>query len=508
MSAAAALCVVAVALRYGLQMLDDGYYYLQIAWNLSRGLGFTFDGTSPTNGFHPLWQVMIVPVFWLVSDKLAAAFVVTAIQALLFSASGFVMYRLVSALSRSAAAGTMAAAFWLFNLWFWSKGALSGMETGLLMFVYGLCLLSLARLFEGRGRLAATGVLLALACASRIDSMALVAAAFAVLLLKKRAKAAVAVSAPAAAFVAAYLALNMVFAGGALPISGYLKSVTGRALAARFVASGDPAIIRHALANLVELFSLGGRLPSAAALALAACGAVLLAALIARLRTPGREIAAIQTGCAVLMLTYYSAMYDSLLGAYTYYWYPVIYGFLAVAWTVWAALPRRWVRAASASCVFAGLAAFDLAYGADRMQSYSFVVPWGERPDARGVEFLDGLGEGAVIGSWDAGYVGYFCTRRVVNLDGLVNSYRFQRILREDGFAAYLDSAGIDYLANVDYFHGTKEMIRDGLGWPQVFGDSCEFPRPVSVFSLSPAERGYASHGVRAFFVFERPGGS
>jgi hypothetical protein len=38
---------------------DDAFYYLEIGQRLSRGEGFTFDGVHATNGFHPLWQLMV-----------------------------------------------------------------------------------------------------------------------------------------------------------------------------------------------------------------------------------------------------------------------------------------------------------------------------------------------------------------------------------------------------------------------------------------------------------------
>lgn len=44
---------------------DDAYYYFTIARNLAAGAGPTFDGLSPTNGFHPLYQFLLVPVFGL-----------------------------------------------------------------------------------------------------------------------------------------------------------------------------------------------------------------------------------------------------------------------------------------------------------------------------------------------------------------------------------------------------------------------------------------------------------
>ena len=47
---------------------DDAFYYLEIAARLGRGEGFTFDGIHTTNGFHPLWQLLLVPVSWMLGS--------------------------------------------------------------------------------------------------------------------------------------------------------------------------------------------------------------------------------------------------------------------------------------------------------------------------------------------------------------------------------------------------------------------------------------------------------
>ena len=44
---------------------DDAYYYFKIAQNIALGNGVTFDGIAPTNGFHPLWMLLITPLWWL-----------------------------------------------------------------------------------------------------------------------------------------------------------------------------------------------------------------------------------------------------------------------------------------------------------------------------------------------------------------------------------------------------------------------------------------------------------
>ena len=42
---------------------DDAFIYFVIARNLAAGRGATFDGLQPTNGFHPLWALRLVPFF-------------------------------------------------------------------------------------------------------------------------------------------------------------------------------------------------------------------------------------------------------------------------------------------------------------------------------------------------------------------------------------------------------------------------------------------------------------
>ncbi len=48
--------------------LDDSFYYFQIARNLAEGQFSTFDGgITRTNGYHPLWLVLIAPFYWVFS---------------------------------------------------------------------------------------------------------------------------------------------------------------------------------------------------------------------------------------------------------------------------------------------------------------------------------------------------------------------------------------------------------------------------------------------------------
>ena len=42
---------------------DDAYYYFSLARSLATGEGPVADGLNPTNGFHPLWLLIITPLF-------------------------------------------------------------------------------------------------------------------------------------------------------------------------------------------------------------------------------------------------------------------------------------------------------------------------------------------------------------------------------------------------------------------------------------------------------------
>jgi hypothetical protein len=44
---------------------DDAYYYFKVAQNISEGHGSTFDGINRTNGYHPLWMLICIPIFAL-----------------------------------------------------------------------------------------------------------------------------------------------------------------------------------------------------------------------------------------------------------------------------------------------------------------------------------------------------------------------------------------------------------------------------------------------------------
>ena len=92
-----------------------------------RGHGLRHDSFHQTTGFQPLFLLVIVPVYWLLRDKLLAVTAVLLLQTAIGALLGWRLHRFV----RSAAgelAGTLAVACWAVSPTFVSVD-LNGLET-------------------------------------------------------------------------------------------------------------------------------------------------------------------------------------------------------------------------------------------------------------------------------------------------------------------------------------------------------------------------------------------
>ncbi len=155
---------------------DDAYYYFKVAQNITEGKGSTFDGINLTNGYHPLWMVVCIPIFALARfDLILPMRVLLMVMAIFNAATAILIYRLVkSNLSHTTA--LMAASFWAFNLYIHFTVYEFGLETPLAAFAIVLFMSKLSQ-FEKSwrtspvttnqlGTLALTAVLVML---SRLD---------------------------------------------------------------------------------------------------------------------------------------------------------------------------------------------------------------------------------------------------------------------------------------------------------------------------------------------------
>ena len=115
-------------------LTDDAFYYFKVAQNISEGRGATFDNIAPTNGFHPLWMLVCVPVFALARfDLYLPLRVLILVQALFNAASGYFLYRLFAD-HLSEKAGWIVAFLWMFLPSIHGITTKLGLESGLNVF--------------------------------------------------------------------------------------------------------------------------------------------------------------------------------------------------------------------------------------------------------------------------------------------------------------------------------------------------------------------------------------
>jgi hypothetical protein len=115
-------------------MRDDAYYYFKVAQNISEGHGSTFDGLNKTNGYHPLWMLICVPIFALARfDLILPLRVLFVVMNGLSLGTAILLYRLIGKVFVPAV-GAIAALYWVFSTDIMNRVYQQGLETGIAAF--------------------------------------------------------------------------------------------------------------------------------------------------------------------------------------------------------------------------------------------------------------------------------------------------------------------------------------------------------------------------------------
>ena len=533
---------------------DDAYYYLGIARNVVDGHGSTFDQINLTNGYHPLWLAISTLPFLVGLDDLGAARALLVLQLVFGWGLTLVLIgRLVTdqvdgwALGRKAAAGdpevarrlrraasaVVAATLALVALNpFLVKVVANGLESGVVVPIYAALLLVGCR---RRGRWLAgshasrwaTAALLALAFLARTDAILLIGClglwCLADLVAGRRAPrpataegvaiegtaprldpptwgALVEVFALPAVVIAAYLALNQSVFGTPLQVSGLIKQRSLGAVtigAFLVVALVALAIGRHGFRRLHGT----------------------------RARRPARFP---HTGAVALRTAWFGAFCVLIVGYYTvlqsqqWLWYYgpvllylVVLFVLAVADITEASLRDRAAGASPARTVGPVAAIFVLPL----VLALLYTGRQFTDPTLRSIQIANrdagvwidaNLPDDAILASWDAGAVGYFSHRRVVNIDGVVNSLEFRDAMRTGTDASRLACQGVGFITN----HGPEgsdpeilAMIRRMDGDAAADGAVAIYAVPFTYSGTTTGSAGTDSSGERTMgmFVYEIP---
>jgi len=155
---------------------DDAYYYYKVAQNITEGRGSTFDGIHPTNGYHPLWLIICIPIFALARvDIILPLRILAVVTGLLQLGTAILLYRLIRR-TASEPAAILAACFWAFHTYVLVFLYKTGVESSITIFLV-LVLLNALYKFEMTWRsrpptltqIAGFGVLAILIAFGRLD---------------------------------------------------------------------------------------------------------------------------------------------------------------------------------------------------------------------------------------------------------------------------------------------------------------------------------------------------
>jgi hypothetical protein len=432
---------------------DDAYYYFTIARNIVDGFGVTFDGIEPTNGFHPLWMISLLPVFTMSTAD-------TGIRAALTLSS---LFSLVTALevkwiverwSGSRRAAILSGGLFLFQPHA-IAAALNGLETSLALMLLGGLIIARERLRDrvNSSSVIMFGLSLGLLWLGRTDyifvsGLALVDFAWQVWRGSRRLRWLVLTAVVAALTVSPWLTWNIKSFGTPFQVSGNAYPTYQRIIAARQGDSDSLTwLARHEASAALQMGLWVSSYSGMDKLVL------IVAPIVAWLTW----ISARQKGSATRRL-----LWTSIVSG----WYILVGIALQLAahflyrwmWVPWYMAPT-----VAISTVYFGMALVGAWTGHRRLAGVlaamlllGYSLQWYEvyvqqatmlRPQAS--TFPSTLASAnemcqsmSHLGITDSGYVGFYANCRITNLDGVVNNAAYHALV--DGtFVEYLQARGI-----------------------------------------------------------------
>ena len=479
--------------------IDDSFYYFRIAKNLAEGKLSTFDGgITRTNGYHPIWMLLITPFYWIFDSK-AALFGIKAFEIMLV-AGAVVLIVMAARLARLPWILLFAVLPALYHY----HSLILGMEAAAALFMLGLlfCALVLFARNPTRWRwlLAVVAFLLPW---MRLEYAAISLAATAALYLVERPQRKRPSGGPwawdslvrsmssfdnatvpllgACVGILVYFAYNLFFFGGIVPVSGAIKAAHAQNM---FTIEGYSLV--QNFKDMLQFRFFDDEL----LVALEVC-VYLLVILYFSQRSPSRRsedrlrmifligvfsLAAghlMKFAQTVFMIHPASVSYTSWYYAPAYLMMALIVPvrcFVAIHFIHCFVGPKSPRMAGFAKSGIIAVAAIFMAHNTDFKYPYAFVdIQRNYHGSHNAILSKVGryaitqianriLPDRSVVGSWNSGVIGYFSKFPVVNLDGLVNSYDyFQKSLGRGEMSDTLNlKPKLMYSEdNVEFFHQT-----------------------------------------------------
>lgn len=422
-------------------IVDDGYFYPQIARYIAHGEGSTFNGIMLTNGYHPLWMAVCVAAALITSASMPLLQILATFQDLILVLCVLLLYALARvAKLRGAAFSCLALLFFNMVLGIWRL-----LESPLALLLQILALALVTSYFPslearlGRWRSPLLGVVLGLVLLARLDLIFFAATLLLYQVVRKtrgqeqetlrtRLWRPVLPGAVAALLVAPYLIWNWHTFHHLLPISGAIKSTFPHIQPWGFPVFTWPAM-----------------------------GAILLnSTLVLKKQRTSFDTICLLTATAAALHLAYTLSFGGLAP-----WY-LTTGYLSVAlclmWTSTILLEKApafaWLEPTLAFVIF--LLFFSIAmlrsvsnvsYTRLLNGQASLHIHYVEPKRALALKLRDTLPSNSRLFIFDApGGVAFFSGLSIVPVDGLVADYNYNRELVQQGAEGYAVNHDIHYM--------------------------------------------------------------
>ncbi|MDP3645612.1 MAG: hypothetical protein Q8R25_00800 [bacterium] len=453
---------------------DDSFYYFQIARNIVHGLGSTFDGINMTNGYHPLWMLILVPIFSYFSTAVvvdvAPIHAALVLSAALNAALGFVLLAIVSRYTSNMWIKSLALLCWFFNP-FNLYSMSDGLETALSMFLIASFFLSALHFRDRKTHMSLliVGVIGGLMMLARLDNVFYFVMFLAWLIyengLYHGIRRVLLAGIVATVVVAPWLLLNYLYFGMFFTSASAAYTIVNH----RIIYQDNGYSLFQQLKAVVFMTDYTLRhyvLPRTGApfvfITLFGITVGWLLYTEGRIRQLIRSIPLeifIGAGFALVFIANASIRWSPRE------WYFVAFNLFLAIWIAWFLEKLRERDMLRAGVVLVGaclvLSLYYISWSKYLRDAYYTSYPifvstlW----------VNDNIPDDSIIGAFNAGIVGYFSTHRVINLDGLVNNRAYEAI-RDRRVWDYIQFENIGYMhdngAHINY------RMKSSLGIPSI----------------------------------------
>jgi hypothetical protein len=403
---------------------DDAAYYFKIAENFNKGYGFSFDSIHQTNGFQPLWQYILIAVYFFTSPEPETFYrIVIILQLLMVSAALYVLFVSIKKSKGEINAYTSL----IIILFFVYLQAVNGMESSLIVLMlvlvyafYNKSIFTSVDYFTG-------GVLTGLLILSRLDFIFFPGIFFVILLLRSGLKNSTLYISGFLLLFLPYALINFIYTGHFQPISGVLKSSFPEVslfFDLQFTFTGIISVFLTIPAVLYFIFkNIKG---------------------IKRDLTENQLLLTALSFTILIHYLFYLLFIKWPVLNYYIIFYGVILSFIAAEINISKIVSLKLVKPSFILVIILLLVKTGWRINKDLDNS------WHAKTYDAALWVKNNTDPEDIFAMKDAGNISFLSGTRVINLDGLVNDYYFQEVLKNKKLKEYLTKNNVSYYALYD----------------------------------------------------------